>query len=85
MIRSAWDNTIHTLKRYRVRLVICMNLLIPERLCAIGRPGSNNLRPINIERYGLLFLIVVLLGAIAICCRILWSLGESQKQEERCA
>lgn len=85
MVRSGWNNIIRALKRSRIGIVICMISLIPEQLCAMGQSGSDNLRPLNIEKYALLFLIVVLLGAIAICCRILWSLGESQKQEEKCA
>ncbi len=83
MIRSAWNNTIRALKRFWVGLVVCMTLLIPERLCAIGQSGNNNPRQLNMETYGLLLLIVVLLGVIALCCRILWSLGANQKQEEK--
>lgn len=80
MIRTHLVKRGNTLYLLRAILIVGLILFEPGRLSAMEHTGSNNMPSANIEMIGLLVFIVVLLGAIILCYRILWSLDDNHKK-----
>lgn len=51
-MRSPWEKTMRLPDRFRIRLFVCLILLGPEQVWAIGQLGNNDTRSLNIEVAG---------------------------------
>lgn len=49
-------------------------LVVPVQVQAAKQIGGRHLQSINVELIGVLVLIVILLGAIGMCCRIYFAI-----------